>query len=598
MKIHIPILLVGLFFVVATQAQQTEPVNSGELIAEGIKLHDSKKYKEAINLYRKVPRNDTNYSYAVYEVAYSLYADKELQATVNTIREGLTLEDDTYELDFYTLLGSALDDLEQTEQALKVYDSALMKYPNSPLLNLNKGITYMRLKKLDEAEDIFQQLLIKNPFYSSAHFRLGHCAMQRGQILQAMMSYFTYLMNYPNGPHSNTIIKLLGNMSKNTDDVKEVVHKRTKEQSGNFAMVEQIILSGIALDKGYKVITDLDDPIIRQLQVMMEKLEFDSEDPDFFMQFYVPYLKDIFNSKMFEPSVYRAFSDVNLESIQKYVKKNEKEINQAVAFYSARLEKLRSTRILNYEKRLAAEPLYHYDGGYLYGKGSLKNEKTHGKWEFYHKNGNLKSTGEYVEGKKNGKWAYYLFNGKIGGYDNWVNGVAHGEDITYNKYGVVTIRTRFENGNEEGEKTNYFAVGHPYTVSTYKNGQETGKYIQYHTNGRIKVEAATLNNELHGSYQSFHPNGKKELVTNYEKNKFHGRYQSYHDNGQPDFEIMYKNGEPYGEAITYHPNGVLKRKATYVDGVIDGVEMIYNDKKVLIDKTPYKKGRGTGRILR
>ncbi len=594
MKFHFPLFLLGLFIMGITQAQQAEPVNSGALIAEGIKLHDAKKYKEAIEQYRKVPRNDTNYSYALYEVAYSLYAEKELQTTINTIREGLALDDNSHELEFYILLGSAVDDLDQTEKAIQIYDSALLKYPNSLLLRLNKGITLMRLEKLDEAEDIFQQILLFNPFYSSAHYRLGQCALRRGQVLQAMMCDFTYLINYPDGPHSGTVVKLLGNLSKNTDDIKEAVNKRTKEQTGNFAMVEQIILSGIALDKGYKVLTDLDDPIIRQLQVMMEKLEYDSQDPDFFMQFYVPYLKDVFNSKLFEPAVYRAFSDVNLESIQKYVKKNGKEITRATDFISQHLEKIRSTRILDYEKRITAAPQYHFDGGYYYAKGFLNNEKTHGRWEFFHKNGNLKSSGEYVNGKKQGKWTYYYNTGEIGGFDTWVDGVQHGEDVTYNNFGVVSVRTWFKNGEQDGERTSYYALGHPYTVSTYKEGKETGKYTQYYSNGRVNIIAGTLDDELHGSYQAFHTNGKKKIVANYEKSKFHGKYQSFHDNGQLEFEINYQHGIAQGEAVTYHPNGVLKRKVKYVDDLLEGEETIFNDRKVLVEKTNFKKGKADG----
>lgn len=593
MKFFITALLC-LFSIAFLSAQNYPPINSGEVIAEALQLHNDGKYKEAIELYKKVPRNDTNYAYALYELAYSQNADKDFDGTILTLRKGLELEISDYELDYMTLLGNAIDDKGDANHAISVYDSALIKYPNAQMLHLNKSICLIRLQKADEAEEILQELLIKNPFYSSAHFRLGQCAIQKGQLVQAMMCFYTYLLNTPDGTHSNTIIKLLSNLSKGTDDVMEVVNKRKAGPQGNFALVEQIILSKIALDKSYKVHTDLDDPILRQLQVMMEKLEYDNADPDFYMQFYVPLLKDIFNKDMIEPASFRAFSDVKIDAIQKYLKNNQKKLNQAVNVISTNLDKIRTTRELHYEKRQSAPVFYHFDKGALFASGNYINEKYEGKWEFYHPNGNIKSTGMYINSKKDGKWTYYYKNGSINGYDNWKNGEPEGEDLIYNKYGVLINKAFFKNGKTEGEKIAYYALGHLYTVSSFKEGIESGKFIQYFSSGKKQIEAETADDALQGSYRSFHQNGKPHIVTNYNKSKLNGSYKMYYDNGQLEFEGNYIDDEPEGLLKSYHKNGKLKRTANYIKGLLEGEELEYNDEQVLTQKVIYKKGKAEG----
>ncbi|HWJ26000.1 MAG TPA: tetratricopeptide repeat protein, partial [Flavisolibacter sp.] len=247
-------LLGSLFLCTGLEAQNIQPVNSGEIISNGLSLHDKGKYKEAINLYRQVPRNDTNYAKALYEMALSLTTDSNFTEALNTCEKGMQLDNSPYESSFRILYGSILDDQGDQKRALQVYDSALIKYPQLQGLLQNRAITLMRMKKYDEAESILKGLIIKNPFFSNAHYRLGICELNKGQIVPAVMCLFTYLLNNPGGTYSNHAINLLDNISKSTDEIMEFINKRPEQPAGNFAVVEQIILSKIALDKNYKVI--------------------------------------------------------------------------------------------------------------------------------------------------------------------------------------------------------------------------------------------------------------------------------------------------------------------------------------------------------
>ena len=81
--------ILSMFLIHSSFAQMKEPVNSGELLKKAVKLHDENKFKEAVALFRQIPRNDTNYVLALYEQALSLQADSNYPAALQAVRLGL-----------------------------------------------------------------------------------------------------------------------------------------------------------------------------------------------------------------------------------------------------------------------------------------------------------------------------------------------------------------------------------------------------------------------------------------------------------------------------------------------------------------------------
>jgi hypothetical protein len=303
-----------------------------------------------------------------------------------------------------------------------------------------------------------------------------------------MFSLFTYLLINPSGPYYSNAITLLNSIARGNEAIIKYVDARTTTDDV-FGSAEQILLSKIALDKNYKTKTSFDDPIIRQLQVVMEKATYQEGEPNFWMQYYTPLFKAMYQEGYFEPLVYYAFSNVNLDPIQRYVKKNNKEMKSAVSFLVNYLNPIRSTRELQFTRRKNAPALFHFDddGDYA-GTGQLDSKGTFtGKWEFFHSNGNLKSSGAYnTAGQKEGLWKYYSKLGQPTGLDNWSAGKQQGEDITYNSRNVMTGKAFFVNGELHGEKELYFGIGHLYSKTTYTNGKQNGPYKEYYSNGRLK----------------------------------------------------------------------------------------------------------------
>ena len=593
-----PTLLLAflLFFYCAIFSQDNSRINSGELIEQGIKLNDEGKYKEAIELYHKISHSDTNYCRALYEMSLTYSADSNYTAALSACQEGLKQFNRDYELDLMVSYANVLDDMGDSVRALHMYDSALLKYPNAQGLLLNKATTLLRMEKIKDAKEICQALLLKNPFYASAHYRVAMCALREGRPVPAMMSLFTYLMISPQGRYMSSAIRHLSNISSGSDDIVKLVADRREDNQEYFSSVEQIMLSKVALDTKYKLVGGPEDPIVRQLQVLMEKLEYSAEENDFWMQFYVPLLKSIFENKQFGNAVYVAFSGIDLESIKKYIKNNKSELKNFTSFLSDYLQRILTTRVINYNERMKAENLYHTDDdGVVSSKGTLIKDQTIGPWEFYYSNGNVKATGNFDDaGKKNGEWRYYYKYGALSGIENWSNGVKEGVDLTNNSWGVATEKAQYKKGELEGEKINYYSIGNPSTISHYSNGQQTGSWVQFYSTGREKTEANYAGNELDGQYKVFQQNGQLQTIANYSLGELNGSYKSYYENGQVSFEANYVKGKATGEIKNYHANGKLQRVRTYNDGEQTGVELEYSDEGVLVSKVPYEKGKANG----
>ena len=586
-------------FSFSIKSQENNPrINSAEIISKGIELHDQGKYKEAIKEYKKIDRSDTNYYQALYELAYSLSADSQAKEAVRICELGLG-KNNEYWPQFYTVYGNLLDDLGQSERALKVYDSAIALYPAYTQLYLNKGTTYLILNNHKAAEEIFKTCILINPYESSAHYKLGVSAFSQGKITESFLCFIHYMLIQPGGKFQKNCINYMSLISKNADEIKEAINQRDNDYDSPFSLVERIILSKIALDKNYKPLIKLDDQVTRQVQVLCEKLEYDESSDNFWMQYYAPLLVNLFRDNKFEPFIYRIFSDLKIDAIQDYLKKNKSAqqdlINVIVAYYN----NIRYTRELNYVKRSAMKPVYQFDNGKLFGKGAVSEngELFTGEWEFYYNTGNLRSKGKYnSDGTKEGDWKYYHFNGILRGQQSFKNGKQEGEEIFYFDNGNISSKAMVKNGEAEGDATNYYYVGTLSVAQHFNNGKLDGVRKTYFSNGNMKVEETYKADSLDGFFKSYYNTGIVESTGTYVNGKLEGPFKAYYDSGKVSREGQYKNGQLEGELKRYHTNGKLKSKENYIKGELEGPYTEYYDNGTLHYNSNFKKGKQDGVI--
>lgn len=585
----------------ANYGQENNPlIASGPIIESAIKKHDEGQYKEAIALYKKIPRSDTNYVRALYEMGMSLTADSQFNEALQVYTEGLSLKQERErEPDLYNNYASLLDDMGNVDKALAVYDEAIAKYPTYAPLLLNKATTLLKLKRSAEAEAILQKNLLINPYSTSSHYMLGIAALQQGKIVQAFISNFSYLMMSPDGRYFQNCINNLSAIANNRDDIRPFIDERKESPSDSYQLLEQILLSKIALDKNYKSLIKLDDAICRQIQVLFEKMEYTAEEKDFWMQYYIPLYKKIFEEKKFETYVYYIFSNINIETIQTYIKKNKKEKDALIEEIVAYLNDIRVTRELVVENRKKPGIRYAIADGYVSGKGTYASdgEKPIGNWEFYYPGGNIRSKGKYTEtGEQDGTWNFFYTDGSRKAVENYVNGKLEGESIYYHENGNISSRTNYHNDLEEGESVTFYLSGADRTKEKYKNGKLEGEKRIYYTNGTIHYIENYVADSISGKAMSYHENGQLETASNYVNGKIDGPIKGYHENGQLSYEGQYTNDEISGTWKRYHENGQLKVIEKYVDGHMEGEYIEFHDNGKKYIQGINKKGKYDGEV--
>jgi antitoxin component YwqK of YwqJK toxin-antitoxin module/Flp pilus assembly protein TadD len=620
MKRTLPLIVTVLCFVTPLLAQENNPlINSGEVISAGSKLHDEGKYKEALREYQKVNASDTNYVLALYEMSVTCSADSQFTQGLRYCEEALARTEDRERLpDLLSQKSILLDYIGQSDKALQLLDSAIAAYPAFMPLYVTKGTTLLRLEKYPEAAAVFQKALLIDPYSASSHFKLGLCALYEGNSMAAFLSFSTYLLIAPGGQFANRTIGLLSSISQNKDDIAELVTNRKQEPSDNFKLVEQIVQSKIALDKNYKPIIKLDDAISRQLQVILEKVTYDEQDKDFWMQFYVPYYRKVFEGHKFEYLVNYIFSGVDVPAIKEFNQKNKKAIQEFTDEAVAYLNIIRATRELQANKRNMEGGVYFFENGKLTGKGITKNngQILTGSWDFYYPAGNKKANGVLNEkGEKEGVWNYYYFAGQLRGTENYVagkqegkevfyydsgipssrsnykNGLADGESIAYYKDGAVKSREMYKAGELDGTRTVFFKSGITQTTENYQAGKLNGLTRSAYANGKTNGEVRYVNGVLSGPYKTWYADGTLSGEGQYDQDKLTGIVKRYHENGKPNTIEAYADGRLEGEHAEYWDNGQLLTKYLNRKGKTSGEVNYYNREGKLFSIFTYDDDR-------
>lgn len=590
-----------LFLSKTSVAQKIELINSGELIDKAVTLYDSSQHKTALKLLEKVSRSDTNYVRAVYEKSINCEADSQYTQAIKYCLEGLALKEQRdYEPDLYNTYGNTLNDMGQNENALKVFDFAIGKYPAYSLLYFNKGITLIALKRYADAEAEFKKTLLINPYMYSAHYQLGVTALQQGKIIPAFLSFTGYLLINPKGKYWSKSIGFLDKITKSTDDILEVKNKRTNPQDDAYSEIEEIVLSKIALDKSYKSTISIDDAISRQMQAIFEKMEYKKESNDFWIQYYLPYFKQIYSQGKLEPFVFHSFSNVKIAIIQDYNNKNKKLLDNFVNEAATYFDLIRVTRELNFAKRDSATVRYYFEDGKLIGKGTVSNkgQSITGPWESNFPAGNVKALGNYnTAGKKEGAWTYYFNSGNVKSKQIFKDGKLNGFQQYYFENGNLSAQETYLNGVAEGPVTTYYYNGKPSSYVNYKLDKKQGEEKQYYSNGALQTINNYVNEVLNGLVTEYFKSGSVKSTTNYAAGKLEGQYKSYYESGRLSVQGQFSKNNAEGDFIYYYDSDKVKEKRHFVNNNEEGVHQEFYENGQLSNSSTYKKGKLDGEAV-
>lgn len=548
-------------------------LSSTELIEKGLENYKGERYYEAIQEYRKVSINDTNYAAAQYEMARSYMGMEEYKSAQNVVIDLLG-----YDLRFdfkhkaYSLLGNAYNKNGETEKALETYTEGIRLFPMQPTLYFNRGLAYENAKAYDKALDDYKQAIQCNIYHASSHLRLGIMAAHEGMYTQATLSLITFLLLEPTDSRAGEVVGLLEGIANGSFE-EEPKHIELSPEGDIYEELNLFYKNKVALQKNYKVKLTVSTSYARQLDLILKNTNYKEENLDFWNQHYLPFLQSVRDNKKFDQLIMLTLINLDNDDVQSKLKSKVPQIKDFVEWAATNFKATTSRQYMEFEGK--KQFVYvEYEPKYFSGYGKMYDGKTPtGTFYYYHPNGSKRMVAHFDDkGDASGTWDLYnMYNGNI-----------------ERKIEFVTPTTK--------KQSDYYFSGDLHKRYTLIDGLAEDTVYSYYRNGTLKEKYAITKSEKNGLYQSFYPNGTLEYSVQYTADEVNGPLTSYHLNGQKAEEYTATAGKVNGKDLQYYANGQLSSDYTYENGLYSGPYTEYFADGKVKEKGTYKAGKRVGEM--
>jgi tetratricopeptide (TPR) repeat protein len=324
-------LILGLFLSLNLFGQDD---NVSELVSQGIALHDQGKYDDAITKYKMALKIDNKSTLANYELSYTYMVTEKYGDAIKYSKKVLEQNSENQH-EAYIVLGSSLDMNGKADNAIKVYEEGLLKFPDSNLLNYNLALTSYHQKDYEKAERAAILAILAKPKHGSSHVILAAIMQAKGERVKSMLSTYYFLMLEPNSKRSkinyNSLLSQLGQGVERKNDKNISVNvPLSSSQDSLFGAAEMMV----SLKAASRFIDENKDKSSMEFFIDTNKGffsilgELKKENKDFWWDFYVPKFYDLVQSNNLEAFSYYISQSSNSEDINKYIAENADKMKQ------------------------------------------------------------------------------------------------------------------------------------------------------------------------------------------------------------------------------------------------------------------------------
>jgi len=207
----------------------------------------------------------------------------------------------------------------------------------------------------------------------------------------------------------------------------------------------------------------------------------------------------------------------------------------------------------------------------LLQKYSYLNNKLHGLYNSYWKNGKIKKSCEYIDGKLHGVFKEFYENSNLQ------------KSCTYNNDKLNGVYKEFYENSQIKKSCSYI------------DGKLHGVYKEFYENSNLKIFCNYIDGNIIGDYKEFYENSNPRIYCVYIKEGIHGEYYKYYDIKTNSTSVVeelsfYMWGEKYGESIEYYKSGKVKIICNYSKDELDGEYIEYNENRDIIKERRYFRG--------
>ncbi|NUY80709.1 tetratricopeptide repeat protein [Flavobacterium sp. MAH-1] len=565
MKKYFSSLLLGLGFVCFAQTDYSFVYDSSQFIREGNDLHDAQKYEEAIRKYEQINPIDPLYKNALYEkamtYAYQKKEDEARKIYEKAYADGLMAND----TDFLMSYGSFLSDHKEYDKAEQLFKESEKLAPNAGPLLYNMALLYVRKQERQKSIDVLKKSVTLNPNHAGSHYLLGLIALEEGHVVEGSLALLSYLVIAPDGGGAEqAILKLNAKFGENYLSQSNLVFS---EKGDDFSEIQEILRNQLALKSAYKVKSEIDDVITRQMQALIEYFPEHKYGEGFFETTYGPWLSEMARKNQFEGFSYYMLLSMEQKLGSKITSQKKKISAFKANFIETDFWPVFAKRTLDVfgEKK---EVVIYLKAGKSSFIGATVKGLTEGKSKSLYANGNLLGELNFVGNELDGVQKYYDEKGNLYEEKGYSKGVLDGKRTVYYPNGNIKTIENYKNGKLDGLSNSYYVNGGKACEVNFIDDERDGKMTCLYENGKTKSEATYIKGKLDGSLKTFNALGELISDSFYKTGEVSGSYTEYFDGKSVKTQTDYSGGKIQSHYKVFYADGSLKEDYTYANGVL------------------------------
>lgn len=329
-----------LFLLLFSSVYSQNQADADKLVDAGIVLHDKGDFYGAIKNYDKALELDKDNLFALTEKSLTLNSVNKFDEVITISKHAIATHPNSGLQNIYVNYANALDHLKKSEEALKIYEEGIQKFPDYYQLYFNKGICYANLNNGSQAISCFQKSLVINPKHPGSLNAMGLLESNTNRI-PAVLSFSRFLIVEPQTNRSQKNFENLQGLlmrGVTQKDKKAVtinidagmLPDSTGVKKENDFSVTDLILSmsaGLDFDKKNVKKTDAEN-FIRKFEIICASLEeVKKENSGFYWSFLAPYFIEMKNKKLIEPFAYIVYVNSDEDDVVKWHKKNQNKLD-------------------------------------------------------------------------------------------------------------------------------------------------------------------------------------------------------------------------------------------------------------------------------
>lgn len=308
-----------------------------QIIEEGIRLHDEKKYDEAIKKYEQVLKENPNNDLAVYEMALSLYNKKDFTKATETAYRLIQFKSKTGILG-YGLIANVLDDQGKPKEAIEIYQKAIKQLADDASLNnhtsslyYNLGLTHFRQKQYLEAREALKKSVQNNFAYPSPNYLLAIIfdgTKYKVPALLAAARLLSLEMNTERSKNSAAVILSVLNSAKKdekTGNVQIFMDINAPKDEGDFGMYDLLLGTLVTMKDEKDKNKSKTEIFAEAVDTLISLLSEDKKLPKTFVgKTYIPFMAEMKKSGHSKTFAYVILQQNGDKDALKWLVENEK----------------------------------------------------------------------------------------------------------------------------------------------------------------------------------------------------------------------------------------------------------------------------------